>query len=341
MHVRRVFPSASASPVYRERLFSLMTPVQMSHTETLPPVPEAPEASARPALLDHIGNTPLLPLRRIGAHLPDTVTLWAKAEHLNPGGSVKDRPARQMIEAGLVSGAYHPHHTLIDATSGNTGIAYAMIAAALNRDVILALPENASAERKAILRAYGAELVLTDPMEGTDGAQAYVRREVDAHPDRYFYPDQYNNGANWQAHYTHTAREIIDQTNGAVTHFVAGLGTTGTFTGVSRRLKEHNASVTCIAMQPDTPLHGLEGLKHLPTAEVPGIYDDTLVDTHATCSTEDATAMTARLAQEEGLLVGPSAGANVTTALRIAETLDFGHVVTILCDTGTRYLSDD
>lgn len=305
------------------------------------PADSAPASDTRPALLDAIGNTPLVPLRRIGRDLPDRVTLWAKAEHLNPGGSVKDRPARHMIEAGLQTGAYQPHHTLIDATSGNTGIAYAMIAAALGRRVALALPENASSERKAMLRAYGAELILTDAMEGTDGAQAHVHDLVAAHPDRYFYPDQYSNDANWKAHYDTTAPEIWTQSEERVTHFVAGLGTTGTFTGVSRRLKAYDAGITCVAMQPATALHGLEGLKHLPTAHTPAIYDDTLADAQATCSTETAHAMTRRLAAEEGLLVGPSAGANVATALDHARTLDAGHVVTILCDTGTRYLSDD
>lgn len=295
----------------------------------------------RPALLDAIGDTPLFPLRQIGHDLPDGVTLWAKAEHLNPGGSVKDRPALHMIESGLKSGIYQPHHTLIDATSGNTGIAYAMIAAALGRDVTLALPENASAERKAMLRAYGADLILTDAMEGTDGAQARVQELVDAHSDRYFYPDQYSNDANWRAHYNTTAPEIWDQTDGRITHFVAGLGTTGTFTGVSRRLKEYDERITCVAMQPDTALHGLEGLKHLPTAHTPSIYDSSLADAHATCSTEAAHTTMKRLAHEEGLLVGPSAGANVATALRQARKLNAGHVVTILCDTGTRYLSDD
>lgn len=305
------------------------------------PADSAPASDTRPALLDAIGNTPLVPLRRIGRDLPERVTLWAKAEHLNPGGSVKDRPARHMIEAGLQTGAYQPHHTLIDATSGNTGIAYAMIAAALGRRVALALPENASSERKAMLRAYGAELILTDAMEGTDGAQAHVHDLVAAHPDRYFYPDQYSNDANWQAHYDTTAPEIWTQSEERVTHFVAGLGTTGTFTGVARRLKAYDAGITCVAMQPATALHGLEGLKHLPTAHTPAIYDDTLADAQATCATETAHAMTRRLAAEEGLLVGPSAGANVATALAHARTLDAGHVVTILCDTGTRYLSDD
>jgi cysteine synthase B len=310
--------------------------------------PSSPPAETSRALdrspasvVDRIGNTPLLRLDRIGAGLPESVTLCAKAEHQNPGGSVKDRPARRMIRDGLRSGAFRKDQTLIDATSGNTGIAYAMIGAAMGLDVTLALPENASDERKKTLRAYGAELILTDPTGGTDEAQRKVQELVDAHPDRYFYPDQYNNDANWQAHYTETGPEIWHQTDGAVTHFVAGLGTTGTFTGVTRHLKEQNPSVTTVALQPDTPMHGLEGLKHLETALVPGIYDARLADEQRTCTTEDAIAMTRRLSREEGLLVGPSAGANVATALAVARSLDAGTVVTILCDTGTRYLSED
>jgi len=292
-------------------------------------------------LIDRIGDTPLLRLDRIGADLPEAVTLCAKAEHLNPGGSVKDRPALRMIQDGLRSGAFRRDQTLIDATSGNTGIAYAMIGAAMDLDVTLALPENASAERKQTLRAYGADLILTDPTGGTDDAQRKVKEIVDAHPDRYFYPDQYNNDANWQAHYDGTGPEIWRQSGGEVTHFVAGLGTTGTFTGVTRHLKEIAPSVVAVALQPDTPLHGLEGLKHLETALVPGIYDADLVDEHRTCTTEDALVMRKRLARDEGLLVGPSAGANVAAALDVAQSLDAGTVVTILCDTGTRYLSDD
>jgi cysteine synthase B len=292
-------------------------------------------------LVAQIGRTPLVRLRRVTADLPDTVTVYAKAEHLNPGGSVKDRPARRMIEAGLDSGAFRPDQTLIDATSGNTGIAYAMIGAAMGLDVTLALPENASEERKKTLRSYGANLLLTDPMAGTDGAQERVKEIVAAEPDRYFYPDQYNNIANWQAHYDGTGAEILEQTDGQVTHFVTGLGTSGTFMGVSRRLKEHDNSIQCVALQPRTAMHGMEGLKHMETALVPGIYDPDAADAHRTCSTETAYAMTRRLAREEGLLVGPSAGANVATALDVARTLDAGVVVTILCDTGTRYLSDD
>jgi cysteine synthase B len=308
------------------------------------PSPTPPStATAAPAtdLVAQIGGTPLLRLRRVTADLPDSVTVYAKAEHLNPGGSVKDRPALRMVEAGLESGAFRPEQTLIDATSGNTGIAYAMIGAALGLDVTLALPENASEERKTTLRSYGAELLLTDPMEGTDGAQRRVKAIVEAEPDRYFYPDQYNNDANWQAHYDGTGAEVLEQTDGQVTHFVTGLGTSGTFMGVSRRLKAHDDSIQCVAMQPRAAMHGMEGLKHMETALVPGIYDATAADAHRTCSTEAAYAMTRRLAREEGLLVGPSAGANVATAVDVARSLDAGVVVTILCDTGTRYLSDD
>jgi len=292
-------------------------------------------------LIDEIGQTPLLRLDGVTDDLPDTVTVYGKAEHLNPGGSVKDRPALRMIEAGLESGAFRPDQTLIDATSGNTGIAYAMIGAARGLDVTLALPENASAERKKVLRSYGAELLLTDPMEGTDGAQRRVKEIVEAEPDRYFYPDQYNNDANWQAHYDGTGAEILDQTDGQITHFVAGLGTTGTFMGVTRRLSDYDDSIQCVAMQPDTAMHGMEGLKHMETALVPGLYKPDAADAHRTCSTETAYAMTRRLAREDGLLVGPSAGANVATAIDVARSLEAGVVVTILCDTGTRYLSDD
>jgi cysteine synthase B len=301
-------------------------------------------ARSRPGvadLVDAIGDTPLVRLDGLSDGLPDAVTLCAKAEHMNPGGSVKDRPALRMIEDGLESGAFQPHQTLIDATSGNTGIAYAMIGAHMGLDVALALPENASAERKKVLRSYGAELILTDPLEGTDGAQRRVKEMVAAAPDRYFYPDQYNNDANWQAHYDGTGAEIWAQTDGAVTHFVAGLGTTGTFTGVSRRLNAENDTVRTVAFQPDAGMHGMEGLKHMETALVPGIDAPDEADEHRTCTTETAYAMTRRLAREEGLLVGPSAGANVAVALDVAQSLEAGMVVTVLCDTGTRYLSDD
>jgi cysteine synthase B len=313
----------------------------MSTPSASPSAPALAPGAGLSALADTIGRTPLLRLDALSDDLPDAVTLCAKAEHMNPGGSVKDRPALRMIEDGLESGAFQPHQTLIDATSGNTGIAYAMVGATLGLDVLLALPENASDERKKVLRSYGAELILTDPLEGTDGAQRTVKEMVKAEPDRFFYPDQYNNDSNWQAHYDGTGVEIWEQTDGRVTHFVTGLGTTGTFTGVSRRLKDYDDSVRAVAIQPDSGMHGMEGLKHMKTALVPGIYAPDEVDAHRTCSTETAYAMTRRLARDEGLLVGPSAGANVAVALEVARTLEAGVVVTILCDTGTRYLSDD
>ena len=314
----------------------------MPYDVSSPPSPtRGASAGTSSALIENVGSTPLLRLDSVTDDLPSTVTVCAKAEYLNPGGSVKDRPALRMIQEGLESGAFEPHQTLIDATSGNTGIAYAMIGAAMNLDVTLALPENASEERKKVLHSYGAELLLTDPMAGTDGAQERVKEIVEAHPGRYFYPDQYNNDANWQSHYDGTGAEIWNQTDGGITHFVTGLGTTGTFMGVSRRLKDYDPSIQCVAMQPATAMHGMEGLKHMETAIVPGIYAPDEADAHRTCSTERAYAMTRRLAREEGLLVGPSAGANVATALDVARSLDAGVVVTILCDTGSRYLSDD
>lgn len=301
-------------------------------------------------VLQRVGGTPLLRLRHVAAHLPEEVGVYGKAEHLNPGGSVKDRPALRMVRAGRESGAFQSGQTLVDATSGNTGIAYAMIGAAEGFAVRLFVPDNATAERKQTLRAYGAELTLTDPMEGTDGARRQARALAEAQPERFFYPDQYNNPANWKAHYDTTAPELFEQTDGRMTDFVAGLGTTGTFVGVARRLRdaapaEGRPPVRCHALQPDGPLHALEGLKHLPSAEVPGIYDDALADVHRTCTTEAAHAMTRRLAREEGLLVGASAGANVAAALDVAEErADDGEaacVVTVLCDTGTRYLGED
>ena len=293
-----------------------------------------------PDVARKIGWTPLLKLPRLTAGLARTVTVYAKGEHLNPGGSVKDRAAWRMMQEGLRTGALHKGKTLIDATSGNTGIAYAMLGAALGLRVTLAMPANASEARKQLLQAYGADLILTDPLEGTDGAQRYVRDLVRREPDPYFYPDQYNNDANWQAHFDTTGKEIIEQTGGQITHFVAALGTTGTFTGVTRRLKRYDPSIRSLAVQPDSALHGLEGVKDLETAIVPGIFDPLLVDETLRVSTEAAFEMTRRLAREEGLLVGISSGANVAAALRLAERLDEGVVVTVLCDTGTRYLGE-
>ena len=291
------------------------------------------------SLLDQIGRTPLLRLTRLASDLPAGVEVWAKGEHLNPGGSVKDRAAKRIIEAAIASGELTPHRSLLDATSGNTGIAYAMIGAALGYRVTLCLPKNAGAERKRLLRAYGAEIVETNPLEGTDGAQVQARQLADQDPGRYCYVDQYNNPANWTAHAETTAPEIWEQSGGRVTHFVAGLGTTGTFVGTARGLKQFNPTLRAVSIQPDGPLHGLEGMKHLATACLPGIYDPSVADTEATVTTEEALKTTRRLAREEGLLVGPSAGANVFAALRLARSLTPpALVVTVLCDTGSRYL---
>lgn len=294
------------------------------------------------SLESNIGNTPLIKLRNVTKDLPANVEIYAKAEHLNPGGSVKDRAALAMILAGEKSGELTENKTILDATSGNTGIAYAMIGAARGYKVCLTLPKNASPERKRILKLYGAEIIETDPMNGTDGAQIKAKELVAEFPDRYFYPDQYNNENNWRAHFETTAPEIWRQTNERVTHFLAGLGTTGTFVGTSRKLKEFNPNIQTISMQPDSPLHGLEGMKHLETAIVPGIYDASIADENVTVETEDAQLMTRRLAREEGLFVGVSAGANVFAALRLARTLKIEAViVTILCDGGGKYLGED
>jgi cysteine synthase B len=282
-----------------------------------------------------IGHTPLLKLRLVDTEVP----IFAKAEHLNPGGSVKDRAALSMILEGERSGNLKPGMTILDATSGNTGIAYAMIGASRGYRVKVCLPKNASQQRKQILRHYGVEIVETDPMLSTDGAQLIAREIFTSDPQKYFYPDQYNNDANWLAHYETTANEIWQQTEGSITHFITGLGTTGTFVGVVRRLREINPALKAIAVQPESPLHGLEGLKHLPTAITPGIYDDSLASETLEVSTEDALLMTSRLAREEGLFVGPSSGANASAAWRLAASLrPPAVVVTILCDGGDRYL---
>jgi cysteine synthase B len=292
-------------------------------------------------LLSCIGNTPLIRLRRVAIGIPSDVEVYAKAEHLNPGGSVKDRAALEMILDAERRGLLYQGKTILDATSGNTGIAFAMIGAALGYSVTLCLPRNASAERKHILRRYCAKIIETDPTQGTDGAQAQARRLTESSPGKYFYADQYNNDANWRAHYESTGPEIWEQTEGRVTHFVAGLGTSGTFTGTSRRLKEYSNEVRVISVEPGSPLHGIEGLKHMKTAVVPGIYDPSLADTKVQVETEEAQGMMSLLAREEGLLVGPSSGANVFAALRLARTLPAGSVtVTILCDGGERYLSE-
>ena len=292
------------------------------------------------SVLDLIGNTPLLSFKRIGQDLAPGVRVCAKAEWYNPGGSVKDRAAMAMILDGERRGVLTRDKIIIDATSGNTGIAYAMIAAERGYKCKLVLPRNASSERKQSLQAYGAELIFTDPTESTDGAQRYVRVLVDESPNKYFYPDQYNNDANWKAHYDTTGPEIWRQTDEQVTHFVAGMGTSGTFMGVSRRLKKYNPAVQCVSMQPDSPLHGLEGMKHMASALVPGIYDPALADANVEVSTEDAQKMCVRLAREEGILVGVSSGANLAAALNVAARLKEGVVVTIFCDSAAKYLSE-
>jgi cysteine synthase B len=268
------------------------------------------------------------------------VEIFAKAEWFNPGGSVKDRPALNMILEAERSGELRPGKVILDATSGNTGIAYGMIGANRGYKVTLCLPANASIERKHILRAYGVELVLTDPARSTDGAIERAREMYAASPEKYFYPDQYNNEANWKAHYETTGPEILRQTGGKLTHFVAGLGTTGTFVGTSRRLKEHDPAIRAISFQPDSGFHGLEGLKHLATAIVPGIYDPSVADANLEISTEDAYQMVRRLASEEGLLVGISSGAALLACLMVAKGLSQGRIVTVFPDSGDKYLSE-
>jgi cysteine synthase B len=290
-------------------------------------------------VLDLIGRTPLVRLRRFERETPG-VELYAKAEWQNPGGSVKDRAAARMILDGEASGRLTPGKILIDATSGNTGIAYAMVGAARGYKVLLCLPENASPERKLILRALGADLILTSPLDGTDGAIREVRRLVAADPDRYFYPDQYSNEGNWRAHFDTTAPEIIEQTSGRLTHFVAGLGTSGTFVGTGRRLRTFNQSIKLISFQPSSPFHGLEGLKHMESAIVPAIYDPTLADADLRIDTERAHQMVLRLAREMGLMAGISSGAAVAAMLDVAKTLDSGVIVTVFPDGAEKYLNE-
>jgi cysteine synthase B len=305
----------------------------------------APRVASKTAhdIIGNIGNTPLLHLSKVGAEFPG-IEIYAKAEYFNPGGSVKDRPALNMIREGEQSGLLTPDKTLIDSTSGNTGIAYAMIAASKGYKVKLCLPMNASPERKRILKAYGAELVLTPADEGSDGAIRKVQAIYAADPDRYFYPDQYGNPANWQAHYNSTGPEILDQTEGRITHFVTLLGTSGTFVGTARRLQHENPKIECISAQPATGFHGIEGTKHMPTAIVPAIYDPTVANRNIWIETESCYKMVRRLAREEGLLVGISAGGNVHAALTIAKELHAegreGVIVTILCDGADKYLSE-
>jgi len=306
--------------------------------------PEPDVARLGLSLLDRVGNTPLLRFDRLTAHLPG-VTLLGKAEWHNPGGSVKDRAASRIVVEGRRSGKFSPGKSLLDATSGNTGIAYAMLGAAERFPVTLCMPTNVSVERKQILGAYGANIVYTDPGEGSDGAIRMARELADKHPDLYFYADQYSNDANWQAHYHGTANEIWQQTEGRISHFVSMLGTSGTFMGTTRRLKELNPAIRCISLQPDSAFHGIEGAKHMASAIVPKIYDPTLADENIEIATEDAHAMARRIARECGLLLGISAAAGVFASLKIAEQLQTGKdqpavIVTILCDSGDKYLSE-
>ncbi|MFO7302187.1 MAG: cysteine synthase [Acidobacteriota bacterium] len=290
------------------------------------------------SLIDQIGNTPLVRLRRFEPKAG--VEIYAKLEMRNPGGSVKDRAALAMVLEGERSGRLGPGRILLDATSGNTGIAYAMLGAARGHRVRLCVPSNVTPERKRLLRVYGADLVFTDPMEGSDGAIRQVRAIYEREPHRYFYPDQYSNPANWLAHFNSTGVEILEQTQGRITHFVAGLGTSGTFMGTGRRLKQDKPGVRLISVQPDSPLHGLEGLKHMESAIVPAIYDPTLADEDVRIETDEAHALIRRLAREEGLFVGPSSGAALAAAIRVACGLDEGVIVAIFPDGGDRYLSD-
>ncbi len=328
-----------------------MQPVSTKSTE----VPDSSatasaELAAKPAAnhalgrrsLELIGNTPLLRLDRLTRDLPG-IQLLGKAEWYNPGGSVKDRAASNIVAQARASGKFGPGKILLDSTSGNTGIAYAMIAAAQGFPVTLCMPENVSVERKRILHAYGAHIVYTDPADGSDGAIRAARELYAQDPGKYFYADQYSNDANWQAHYHGTANEIWQQTEGRVTHFVSMMGTSGTFVGTTRRLKELNPAIRCISLQPDSPFHGIEGAKHMASAIIPKIYDTKLADEDIGISTEEAYRMAKRLAREEGLLVGISAAAAVVGCLQVARTLRRGEpavFVTILCDSGDKYLSE-
>ena len=306
------------------------------------PVPYLARTEAEP-LLATIGNTPLLRLDKIAREFPG-IEIFAKAEYFNPGGSVKDRAALNMVLDGERSGKLNRNRVILDATSGNTGIAYAMIGANRGYRVKLVLPANASIERQRILKAYGAEMLFSDAADGSDGAIRLCRQVYMADPDRYFYPDQYNNPANWKAHFEHTGPEIIRQTGGRLTHFIAAMGTSGTFTGITRRLKRDLPEVKCYSAQPSSGFHGLEGLKHMPTAIVPGIYDEKLADGNLWIETEDAYRMVRRLAREEGLLVGISSGCNVHAATLLARDLaargETATIVTVLCDSAEKYLSE-
>ena len=290
------------------------------------------------SIVDAVGNTPIVRLRNIGRETPD-VKLYIKLEYCNPGGSVKDRPALQMMRDAIADGRLTKGKVLIDATSGNTGVAYSLFGAALGHRIRLVMPSNVSQARKDITQAYGTELVFSDPMEGSDGAIRMCRQLVAESPNEYFYADQYRNPSNPRAHYRGTGREILEQVGDEITHFVTGLGTSGTSMGTTRRLHEHSRKVVCIAAQPAEALHGLEGLKHMDSSIVPEIYDPNLPDEHMAVNTEDGWDMADRLASDEGLHVGHSTGANVFAALQIAKRIGKGCVVTIACDRGDRYFA--
>jgi len=302
-------------------------------------VKPAGEAGSGPgrSLVEEIGNTPLLRLR--DPDIPPRVEVYAKLEFFNPGGSVKDRPARRMLEEGERAGQLRPGKTILDSTSGNTGIAYAMIGAAKGYPVLLAMPASVTQERRAILAAYGARVVLTDPAEGSDGAILEARRIYEADPDRYFKPDQYNNPANWMAHRDTTAPEIWAQTQGRVTHFVATMGTSGTVMGTGRGLKARNPAIQVIGAEPAEPFHGIEGLKHMASSIVPGIYDEGFLDHKVLLETETAYDTTLKLARQLGVLVGQSSGAAHWAAIEVARQLAEGVVVTVFCDGGDKYMS--
>lgn len=299
-----------------------------------------PASCAAPDVISLVGNTPLVRLPALTRDFPE-VELYAKAEWANPGGSVKDRAALRIIQEAESNGNLTSDKILLDSTSGNTGIAYAMICAARGYRLKLCVPANASLERKRIFKAYGADVIYTDPLQGSDGAIRKARELYQENPGLYFYADQYNNPANWRAHYETTGREVFEQTGGRITHFIAGLGTSGTFTGVTRRLRELKPSVKCISVQPDSSFHGLEGLKHMPSAIVPGIYDSTLADENLEVGTEETHTMARRIAREEGLLVGISSAAAVVAALRVAHRDQRGVFVVVFPDSGDRYLSEE
>jgi cysteine synthase B len=306
-------------------------------TRGAPPERVAP-VTLGTSILGGIGNTPLLRIRLFERELPG-VAVFGKAEFLNAGGSVKDRPALRMIRDGESSGALTPDRIILDSTSGNTGIAYAMVGAALGYRVRLVMPTNVSDERKTMIAAYGAEIVYSDAQEGSDGAIRVAKRMHAENPDLYFMPDQYNNPANWKAHYDGTGAEIWQQTDGTVTHFVAALGTSGTFVGVSRRLRDERPGVVCVSVQPEDPWHGLEGMKHMPTAIVPGIYDPALASENLWAPTEPSYDLARELARREGIMVGHSSGAALWGVREVARRAGHGVIVTILCDGGSRYLS--